>query len=154
MTAHSADTSDDHYIWTTEKPINAFKNQVIFKISPINIEAHEQIFPKYHRFTISKPNYTEEDIVKILKEKLNAKGINCLYCPIALTQLIQETYRKHFSHGKIFKLLISQVLLQDIRLPEEQDEIVRKTHEYAHRGTKENKAQILLDYFFPDISLA
>lgn len=151
MTVHSADTSDDHYIWTTERPTNSFKNQIIFKISAIDIEAHEQIFPKYHRFTISKPEYTEQNIVTIFKEKLNPNGINCIYCPLILTQLIQETYRKHFSHSKIFKLLISQVLLQDVRLPEEQDEIVRKTHDYAHRGIKENRSQILLEFFFPGI---
>ncbi|XP_055630413.1 uncharacterized protein LOC129771106 isoform X1 [Toxorhynchites rutilus septentrionalis] len=144
MTVHLADTSNDHYIWTTERPTNSFKNQIIFKISPTDIEAHEQIFTKYHRFIISKPNYTEQDIVTIFKEKLNPNGINCIYCPLMLTQLIQETYRKHFSHNKIFKL-------QDIRLPEEQDEIVRKTHDYAHRGIKENKAQILLEFFFPEI---
>lgn len=151
MTVHSADTSDDHYIWTTEKPINSFRTQIVLKISPIDVEAHEQIFPKYHRFTISKPQYEEVDIINIFKTKLNARGINCIYCPISLIQLIQETYRKHFSHSKIFKIFISQVLLQDVRLPEEQDAIVRKTHEYAHRGMKENKAQILLDYFFPEI---
>lgn len=150
-TIHSADTSDDHYIWTTEKPTNSFKNQIIFKISPIDVEAHEQIFPKFHRFTISKPEYNEKDIVTIFKEKLTPNGVNCIYCPLHLTQLIQETYRKHFSHNKIFKLFISQVLLQDVRLSEEQDEIIRKIHEYAHRGMKENKAQILLDYFFPEI---
>lgn len=150
-TVHSADTSDDHYIWTTEKPTNMFRTQLIFKIHSQELDFHEQIFPKYHRFTISRPDFNEENIVEILKEKLNPNGTNCIYCPIPLTQIIQETYRKHFSHSKIFKIYISQVLLQDVRLPEEQDEIVRKVHEYAHRGTKENKQQILLNYFFPEI---
>lgn len=151
MTVHSSDTSDDHYIWTTEKPVNSFRNQLIFRISPVEIEAYEQIFPKYHRFTISKSDYNEEYLVKIFKEKLNPNGTNCIYCPVSLIQIIQETYRKHFSHNNIFKIFISQVLLQDVRLPEEQDGIVRKVHEYAHRGIKENKQQILSDYFFPEI---
>lgn len=103
-TVHSADTSDDHYIWTTEKPINCFKNQIVFKVSAVDIEAHEEVFPKYHRFTISKPEYTERDILKIFKEKLKPNGVNCIYCPVPLTQLIQETYRKHLSHNGIFKL--------------------------------------------------
>lgn len=150
-TVHSADTSDDHYIWTTEKPVNMFKTQLIFKISSLDIDSYEQVFPKYHRFNFSRPDYSEEALVKIFKEKLNPKGVNCIYCPIPLTQVIQETYRKHFSHSKIFKLFISQVFLQDVRRSEEQDEIVQKVHEYAHRGMKENKLQILSDYFFPEI---
>ena len=150
-TIHSADTSDDYSIWTTEKPTNTFRTQIVLKISRISVEAYEQIFHKYHRFTISKPEYNEMDIVNIFKEKLNPRGINCIHCPVTLIQLIQDTYRKHFANNNIFKLFISQVLLQDVRLPEEQDEIVRKIHEYAHRGIKENRAQILLDYFFPGI---
>lgn len=149
-TVHSAETSDDFFIWATEKPINCFRTQIIFKISHIDSKVYEQIFPKYNRFIIMKPVFTETDIVEILKGYLNPTGVSCLKIPIQLTQLIQETYRKHFTNTK-FKVFISERMLQDIRLDDEKDAIIRETHETAHRGAKENKMQILQKIFFPEI---
>ena len=151
MTIHSADTSDDHYIRITEKTTNLFKNQLIFLVDFNVAETHEEVFPKFHRFIISKPQYSEEDIVHIIKEKVKINGTSCIHCPNSLIQLIQETYRKHFAENKIFKIYISLTLLTDIKSEVEQDDIVMKTHEYAHQGIKENKAQILSKYFFPSM---
>lgn len=151
MTVHSADTSDDYFIRYTEKPINVFRTQVLFKIGNIEMSAYEQIFPKYHRHTIVKKQYSEEEVVETLKRTLNPKGINCLKIPISLAQLVQETYKKHFSSSNIYKVFISETLLDDIRMNEEQDEIVRRVHLYGHRGIKENKNQILQTYFFPQL---
>uniref|UniRef100_A0AAG5DPC1 RNA-directed DNA polymerase n=1 Tax=Anopheles atroparvus TaxID=41427 RepID=A0AAG5DPC1_ANOAO len=151
MTAHSADTSDDYFIPCTEKPLNVFRNQIILKISHIETEAYEQIFPKYHRHTVVKATYTEEAIVDLFKRYLNPKGTNGLLLPISLTQLVQETFRKHFSSNRLFKVFISETLLRDLRLDNEQDDVVREAHNHGHRGTKENKMQILQTYFFPQI---
>lgn len=151
MTAHSADTSDDYYIWTTERPINVFKTQIIFKIANINTDLYEQVFPKYHRHTVIRPTYTEEDIVKSLKQLLNPRGVSCIKAPISLIQLIQEAYKNHFTNNRIFKVFISENLLEDVRLENEQDDIIKRTHAFAHRGIKENKIQILQQYFFPGL---
>lgn len=150
-TVHSADSSDDYYIWFTEKPINAFKTQLIFKISHIDSEASEEIFQNRRRTTILKPLYTEIDVVNIFKRYLNPKGTNCLRIPIELRQLVQEAYKKHFEANRTYKIFISEILLEDVRLESEQDDLVRITHEYAHRGIKENKAQILSRYYFPQL---
>lgn len=150
-TVHSADTSDDFFIWCTEKPINIFKNQIIFKVANFESILHEQVFPKYHRYTVVKTNYTEENVTEIFRDYLNPKGINCIKVPIPLIQLIQETYRKHFAVNNIFKVYISETLLEDIRQQNEQDEIIKETHSFAHRGIKENKIQILQRYFFPEL---
>lgn len=150
-TIHSADTSDDHFIHCTEKPINTFRNQIILKISPIETNIHEEIFPKYHRHIICRQRYTEEEVVHIFRDLLHPRGLNCIKAPITLIQLLQETYRKHFSRNKIFKILISEILLEDVLSEERQDAIIRETHTIAHRGQKENKLQILQKYFFPTI---
>lgn len=151
MTVHSADTSDDYYIRYTERPINFFRTQVIFRISGNDINTYEQIFPRYHRHIIAKSEFTEEDIVETLKQKLNPRGISCIKIPISLAQLLQETFKKNFSSNKIYKVFISETLLQDVRMDNEQDELVRKTHNYGHRGPKENRIQILQQYFFPQL---
>ena len=150
-TVHSADTSDDYFISCTERPINLFKTQLIFKIGNIDTDLHEEVFTKYHRYTIARPQYTEVDIVNIFKNYLNPKGVNCIKAPVSLLQLIQETYKTHFSTNKIFKVFISEKLLEDIRLDTEQDELIEQVHEFGHRGIKENKKQILQKYFFPEL---
>lgn len=150
-TVHSADTSDDYYLWTTEKPINAFRSQVIFKIANIETDIHEQIFPKFFRNTIVRKTFTEETIVNAFKNFFNPKGQNCIKAPISILQLIQETYRKHFSSNKIYKAFISEVLLEDVRMEDQQDDIIKNTHLFGHRGPKENKKQILQHYFFPNL---
>lgn len=149
-TVHSAETSDDFFIWCTERPINWFKTQLIFKLGQIDAITYEEIFPKYHRFTFTKPNFTEADIVEIFKGYLNPRGISCLKIPIPLVQLVQETYRKHFTNNK-FKVFVSEKILEDVRLEEQKDAIIRDTHDAAHRGIKENKMQISQNYFFPEI---
>lgn len=150
-TIHSADDSDDYFIKYTEKPINTFKNQLIFKIANFDTIAFEQIFPKYHRYIIIKPTFNEQNILEIFKEYLNPKGVNCLKIPINIAQLVQETYKKHLANNNPYKVLISEKLLQDIRLEEQQDELVKDTHDYAHRGMKENKAHIMQHSFFPSL---
>lgn len=111
----------------------------------------ESVFSGYHRCTIVRPQYSENDIVDIFNGHLNPRGVNCLKAPVCLLQLIQETHRKHFSINKIYKVLISDTPLEDVRLENEKDDIIRQTHTRAHRGIKENKIQILLKYFFPEI---
>lgn len=151
MTIHSADTSDDYFIPCTERPINTFRTQIIFKIGNLELTAHEQVFPKYNRHIIVKQNYTEETIVDIFKRTLNPKGVNCLKIPIPLIQLVQETYRKHMQPNNFYKVFISETMLEDLRLDQQQDEIVRDTHNRGHRGVKENKNQILQTFFFPQL---
>lgn len=151
VTVHSADTSDDYYIWTTEKPINSFKTQVIFRIANFSTNIFEQVFPTYHRHIIVRPNFTEEIITEELIKCLHPKKMNCIKAPVSLLQLIQETYRKHFATNRTFKVYISETLLRDVTNPEEQDEIIKATHTFAHRGIKENKSQILQNSFFPEI---
>lgn len=150
-TVHSADSSDNYYIWCTEKPLNMFKNQIIFKISRIDSAVSEEVFPKRRRTTVLKPTYTEIDIVHIFKRYLNPRGINCLRVPLELRQLIQDTYKKHFEANQTYKIFISEVFLEDVRVDSEQDQLVKATHDFAHRGIKENKAQILQKYYFPQL---
>ena len=115
-----------------------FKNQIIFKISRIDSELSEEVFPKRRRTTVVKPTYTEIDIVHIFKKYLNPRGINCLRVPLELRQLIQETYKKHFKANKTYKIFISEVLLEDVKVDSEQDKRVKAIHDFAHRGIKEN----------------
>lgn len=79
-TVHSADTSDDYFIKSTERPINYYKNQLIFRQSRLDIEATESPFPNYRRVIISMNSYDEDTITEFLK-KIPQRETNSNSCP-------------------------------------------------------------------------
>lgn len=70
-------------------------------------------------------------------------------CPKSLIPTIQVVYKNYFSRNKILKIRISQTLLEDVRTPEEQNVLIRKTHELCHRGIWENYKELAGKYYFP-----
>ena len=54
-TIHSAEESADNFIHFTEKPINSFKNQLIFRVANFTSEINENPFPHFKKNTIVQP---------------------------------------------------------------------------------------------------
>ena len=148
-TVHSADTDDSEFIPCTEKAVNEFSNQIILKIGPNEQNDYETIFPRVYRRTITKFNFGVPAIFKMLKEYMDPKRTNCIYCPENLIGIIQTVYKNYFSRCKNFKIYISQKLLIDLQTLEEQELTIEQTHNTAHRGIWENKIQISKRFFFP-----
>lgn len=150
-TQHSADTDDSEYIPCTERAINTFANQIILKIGPEESEKLEQPFPKVIRHTITKLTFGVPLLIRIFKSKMDPKRVNCVYCPEKLINSLQIVYKNYFSRIKTFKVFISQKFLIDVKTAEEQNQIIEKTHQRAHRGIEENVSVITRDFFFPNI---
>lgn len=93
-TVHSADTSDDFFIKSTEKPINNYASQIIFKLGTNN-EITEEIFPRKFRHTIVREEFDEQTITEKLKKYLHFGKINCIFAP-GMINKIQEIYKKIF----------------------------------------------------------
>lgn len=148
-TVKSGDSDDSNYIHMTEEPINKFHSQIILKISDSESYSHEEIFPKIYRHTIMKQTFENTDIIEILRERIDPKKVNCIMCPTNIIQNIQEVYKDYFSRNKTFKIKMSQTLLEDITELEEQNELIKLTHEKAHRGIEENVKVLTQSYFFP-----
>lgn len=149
-TIHSADTSDDFYISSTELPINNFPNQIILKIGPQNFKS-DQIFQNAIRHTIQEPKFTDKNIPEILRKTLDYRKTNAILCPTDVIQTIQETYKQYFAQNKKLRLQISHKLVQDIYSDLEQTKIIEDTHLRAHRGIEENFKVISQKYFFPNL---
>lgn len=145
-TVHSANTSDDHYIHCTERPINYYHNQIIFRVCNFESEMTETPFPNYHRATICKINYDEEAILSVLKRFHNNKQ-SAIMAPESLMGLIQEVYKKHFE--KTGHFVLTQNRVADINIEAFQNALISKEHERAHRGITENENQLKRSYFFP-----
>lgn len=149
QTVHSADSDGSDLIEMTFRPINSFARQIVLEVTESDNSKTEVIFPKVLRTTISRKSFEVRDIVEIFKEHLDFKKINCFYAPEHVFQKIQEAYKETFSGNKKIKIIFSQKMLLDVVSTEEQDEIIRETHERAHRGVLENLHAIALQYYFP-----
>uniref|UniRef100_A0AAG5DIK1 RNA-directed DNA polymerase n=1 Tax=Anopheles atroparvus TaxID=41427 RepID=A0AAG5DIK1_ANOAO len=147
-TIHSAKISGDYYIHHTERPINYFKNQIVFQYGEANSETQETPFPLFKRTVITRQEFQEHDIHEILLRIHNGKQ-TAIHAPIELLSLIQQVYRKNFDRKGHFVLTASKV--EDVTIEHRQDAIVRKEHERAHRGIREVEQQIRRAYFFPNL---
>lgn len=150
-TVHSADTDDSHFLKMTLEPINSFSNQLILEIANNSETNIEQPFPKTIRVTVKKPTFSENDIIKIFKEHLDYKKSNCIFCAENIMPVVQKVYRNFFCRNNTLKICISQTILTDIKTPEEENEVIEKTHNRAHRGINENVLALKQIYFFPSM---
>lgn len=145
-TVHSASTSDDHFIHCTERAINYFRNQIIFRITNFETELTESPFPNYNRATICRKEYNEQSIIDVLKRFHNNKQ-SAIMAPENVIGKIQEVYRQHFGNSGHF--VFTQHKVEDVANENRQNAIITKEHERAHRGINENESQIKRSYFFP-----
>ena len=150
-TQHSAETSDDFYIISTEAPINVFRHQVILKKGPDKVSV-EHPFQSYTRITIHINNINENSLLQALKNHFNFSKINGLLTTEEIMGKLQEVYKTHFGQQKSLKIRFTQNQLQDIEEEDDQWNTIRNEHYRAHRGAEENKMQILRKFYFPKLS--
>lgn len=146
-TIHSANTSDDHYMHFTERALNNYRNQIVFKITRFNSILTENIFPNYKRITICSTEYNNEKIANFLKEYTDGRQ-TAIHAPECLFKIIQEVYREHFSNSGCH-FVVTENIVEDVISETRQDSIIRKEHERAHRGISEVEKQVKRAYFFP-----
>jgi len=57
-----------------EELINVFKNQILLSLGNKSY-TFEIVFPTYHRHTITEPIFNSDNLLQILKERLNPSVI-------------------------------------------------------------------------------
>jgi len=152
-TIHSEEENIGDGIFISEKPINEFKNQLIF-------ERHESIsnsktfikilFKTKKRLTIKIPNknYTKL-LTDILKEFCNKKELYAILTDDETFKNIQALYSEFFCNGR-FKLIRCMTLVKDITELDLQEKIIREYHKKSnHRGISETLEHIKREYYFP-----
>lgn len=143
-TIHSDDSSSHNLIYSVETPINAFKNQLLISIDDSDHYSFEIPFPSFHRHIIKKPTFSEEQLIQILKQRLDPRLINGIFTSENIMGKIQIIYPTHFSS---YKVRFTQNKVRDVTTESEQNENIALEHKRAHRNTKENKAQIIKAFF-------
>lgn len=148
QTVHSAEDSSNYYIHFSERPLNYYRNQLIFRTSRLQTIIQETLFQNYHRTIISQDSYDKDQVTHFLKLFHNGKQ-TALMAPQSIIQIIQESYKEHFSQKGHF--VFTDRMVEDVQNEQRQDQIIIKEHERAHRGISEVEAQIKRSYFFPNM---
>lgn len=144
-TAHSASQDASDLIPHMEVPINVFRNQIIIKNGP-ELQSNEEPHKHFHRSYFSSRDWNYEKLLDVLKKTLQPNIINGIKAPEQYLPIIQNLYVDHFSR---YKIRIAQKVVSDVSQENQQYEIIAKEHCRAHRNAKENKMQILEEYYFP-----
>lgn len=151
-TQHSAEDDGSHYILSTEAPLNGFRSQIIIEATSTNPQTIvTNPFPGYRRVLIRRTKFNEQILTSILKEFCDPSKTNGLNTSEEILGQLQEVFKKYFSRSGILKIRFTQTILRDVTDVEEQEKIIRETHNRAHRGIQENKFQILREFYFPKI---
>lgn len=148
QTMHSADDSVDYFIHFTERPLNYYRNQLIFKITHFTTVMSETPFNNFKRTTVCQPNFDKDIITTFLKRFHNGKQ-TAIMAPESLYQFLQDSYKEHFNQKGHF--VITQNFVEDVKTEERQNLIIMTEHNRAHRGITEVEAKIKRAYFFPNI---
>lgn len=149
MTQHSADTDDNDFIPSTERPLNGFGNQIVLLETDEDSRESLTPFKNFHRITIKKVHFGPAALINILKEYASTKCATGLYCSESILNRLQTIYKTYFSRAKSLKIFWTQRLLEDVTDELEQDLIIERQHNANHRGIIETKAHISRRYFFP-----
>lgn len=81
-----------------------------------------------------------------MKKYLNPTVINGIKIPESYIQLLQELYVANFS---MYKVRITQRIVEDVANDERKLSIIANEHRRAHRNPRENTQQILERFYFP-----
>lgn len=133
-------------------PINRFKNQIFFRVTDNQRKSPYlliQIFPGYTRHIYHRANYDEERLIGFLKEHINPNASNGIFAPLEVAKTCARIANKHFR--KKIKIEYCNLKLPDIIDPKEQEEFIKKSHNFNHRNYKIVYEEASKSVFFPEL---
>lgn len=146
-TAQSAE--DTSNIQTTEKPMNDFKTQVVLKVGERTNRTVEIPFKSKTRTTFTDKEFTEDKIIRILKEILKPGRTTAVMANNDIFKIIQETYKTYFSEQK-YTIIRTTILLNEIYEQKDQETLIIQDHRNNnHRGIDETTLHLKRHYYFP-----
>ena len=146
QTIHSAEDSSDFYIHSSLRPVNYYKNQIIFKIDHSSSISVESPFGNIKRTIVIQPEFTIQDITGYLLKYHNGKQTGIL-APEMLIQTIQEAFKRNLKVKGHFVMCF--FLVEDVIETNRQNLLISTEHNRAHRGITEVEAKLKRSYFFP-----
>jgi len=128
-TVHSALPDASCLIPHVETPINAYRNQLIF-YSDLSDYSCGHPHTGYVRHSIPISDHAPSTLLNVLKKYLKPLVINGIKIPDDYLQLLQTCCFQNFY---LYKIRITQRLVEDIKDEEHLCEVIEKEHRSAHR---------------------
>ena len=134
-TVHSAESSQDFFVHFTERPINYYRNQIIFREAQNEEIIRETPFHNHSRTIIAKESFSTAEILAFLEEYHNGKQ-SAIHAKETLFQTIQNACRT-CSFDTPSHFVITPTIVEDVTIDEKQNALIKQEHERAHRGIQE-----------------
>lgn len=142
----NSEESSSNIIPSVSNPVNCFRNQIIITSSSQNKKTTKILFKNQLRHTLEFRDI--DSLFQMIKHVVNPSVSNGVHCELPILGQIQNHLVTAFPSVK-FKF--SKYFVMDVFNQSDQMEILLYEHNRAHRSLKENKNQVLRDYFFPTI---
>jgi RNase H-like domain found in reverse transcriptase/Reverse transcriptase (RNA-dependent DNA polymerase)/Integrase zinc binding domain len=149
ITQHSAPSDNHNLVDISLRPLNSFRNQIIFKKANQNFESSEVLFYNYKRHTINVTRPSDKFYLEIFKKYIDLRKENGIFAPENLIQGIQKVLKNNIYLKR--NIIFTQNFLKDVTEENEQLSLIKSVHERAHRGIQENYAQIKKEFFWPSL---
>lgn len=130
--------------------VNKFNNQIIIRISDdLSKSPHItcKIFPGQVRHIFHKDVYTKQNIIDILKGYINPTTSNGIFAPADIIKTCDEIIKEHFSER--LKFHYSNMLLPDLVSDMDQQNFIKKCHNFNHRNYKLTYEEARKSAYFP-----
>lgn len=135
----------------TRNCVNRFSNQIVLECNAKESDVKSKVFEYTYRRKICKKQFDVFDIVKILKESLLLRNVNCILCPSNLIDLVQLAFSQAFKQENNFKIFISQKFVLDIETKADEQKILTKHYEKYGNNIENNCISIANQFFFPKL---
>lgn len=129
--------------------INKYKNQLLIKVSNDQKKSPYlkcTIFPGQTRHVFYRSNYSDDDLLQLLKAYLDPGATNGIFAPVEIAQSCAKLIKQHFNK---IKIQFSNIKLPDLVSLQDQQEFIRKSHNYNHRGYKITYGEVQKSVYFP-----
>ena len=151
-TQHSAAEDNSRYFHITEKPINVFGNQFIFKKGTRENVVKEKIHRR-NRVTFIAVEFTADYFKRMIKDHFPGKGLIAVnFNNIHEYNLFQETFINFVSAQVQLKIIKANIILEEpTSLADLQDIILHNHHSTNHRGIDAVFATISRNFYWPNL---
>lgn len=145
-TIHSASRSKDYFVHYTERPVNYYRNQLIFKTSSTCSITKQNPFVNFQRAIVSQNTYNTDNISEYLATFHNGKQ-TAIFADENIILILQEVFSSYnFTKGHF---VVTTTMVEDVTEIDKQNFLITKEHDRAHRGISEVENQLRRSYYFP-----
>lgn len=129
--------------------INKYKNQLLIKISDDPKKSPQlrcTIFPGQMRHVFYEKQYSDDTLLKMLKDYLDPGAVNGIFAPLEVVKSCQRLIQQHLQK---YKVEYSNIKLPDLVSLQDQQEFIKKCHNFNHRGYKLTYGELKQSVYFP-----